>query len=485
MIFYTIGQMLKLVGLAIFVPMVVAVIYSENVLPYILVIGIFEIIGFAMAFKRPKDSVIYSKEATVSIALAWIMISLLGALLYVISGAIPFYTDAVFEMVSGITTTGSSILQVVDVLPKGILFFRNFTNFLGGVGILVFILALSTNGSANGIFLLKAESSGPNVGKMTNKLRNTAIITYLIYFALTFLCIISLLIAGLDLFNASVVAFSTAGTGGFAPTNSSILSYNSLPVEIVLSIFMFIFSINFTIYFLILTGKILSALRNEELWTFVIIFIGAIALVSINIMPVYGNFLTALRYASFEVSTSISTCGYGIADISLWPSFSQMLLLLLMVMGGCAGSTAGGLKVSRCVGLVKASGQKIIQVTNPRKVLNVKIDGKVQDDNYINSLYFYFSIYIAILFASTLLACLDPALDIQTALSATICTFNNAGPGIGIIGPIGNFSSLGWATKWLLSILMLLGRLEIFPLLIIFMPSTWRKKKKSLRVERA
>lgn len=484
MIFYTIGRMLNLIGFTVLFPMIVAIAYSEPVLPYIIEFCIFEAIGLIFAFKKPKNSIIYTKEATVSIALAWIFIGLLGAILYVISGAIPSYTDAVFEMVSGITTTGSTILAVVETLPKGILFFRSFTNLLGGIGILVFILALSTNGSANAIFFLKAESTGPSKGKMTNKTQNSALITYLIYFGLTLICFISLLISGLDWFNALCMACSTAGTGGFAPTNLSVISYNNLAAEIIMTVFMYIFAINFGLYFLMLTGKFLSAIKNEEFLTFTGLFVISIILITLNITSTVGDFWTALRYASFEVATSISDCGFAVADINLWPAFSQTLLLLLMIVGGCAGSTAGGLKVSRFLGLVKSSKHKISQTVNPRKVLNIKIDGKIQDESYVNSLFFYFAVYIAILLGGTLVISLDPALDFGTSFSAMVAIFNNAGPGLGIVGPVGNFSTLSHLTKWFLSFIMLLGRLEIFPFLILFMPSTWnlKKKLKSFRI---
>lgn len=479
MIFYTIGRMVKLFGLTLLIPMIVAIGYGEDFLSFIWTILIIESIGFIFTFRKPKDLEIYSKEAIVSIALAWIIISLLGALLYIISGAIPYFFDAFFEMISGITTTGATILVDIESLPRGILFYRSFTNFLGGIGILIFILAISSNGNINAIFFLRAESTGPSRNKMTNKVKNTAIATYIIYFGITILCFISLLLTGLDWFDACTLSFSTAGTGGLAPKNQSVASYGNLGAEIVITIFMFIFSINFAVYFLIFTGKILLAIKNEELWTFVIIFFASIILVTIDIIDVVGGFWNALRYASFEVSSSISCCGFGNTDYNNWPTFSKSLLLLIMVMGGCAGSTAGGLKVSRVVGLVKSSKQKLLQVTNPRKVLNVKIDGKVQDESFINSLYFYFCIYVTILAISTLLLSMDPAVDVQTALSACIATFNNAGPGIGIVGPLGNYGSLASGSKFLLSYLMLLGRLEIFPMIIIFIPSTWRKRKRS------
>lgn len=476
MVLYTIGQMLKIVGIAIFIPMFVAIGFKENCLPYVYTILIFLGIGFVLAPFKPKDTKIYNKEATVSIGLAWILISLLGSLLYIFSGAIPSYTDAFFEMVSGITTTGATILTEIEVLPRGILFFRSLTNWLGGVGILVFILAITTSGDTGGIFLLRAESAGPNVGKMTNKLKNTARATYLIYIGLTLLQFICLLCTGIGWFDASTLSFSTAGTGGFTPTNQSVLSYNNLAVEIIITIFMFIFSINFYVYFLILTGKFISVLKNEELRYFFILFIVSILLVAVNLVSTVGNFWTALRYASFEVSSTMSSTGFAITDYNTWPTFSKTLILLLVVIGGCAGSTAGGFKMSRVVGIAKASRQKFGQILNPRKVISVRIDGKIQDESYINSLYFYFVAYIGIILISTLIVSFDKAFDFGTALSSVIATFNNTGPGIGIIGSMGNYSSLAAGTKWYLSLLMLVGRLEIFPIIVLLMPSTWKSK---------
>lgn len=479
---YTIGKMLRLIGLLIIIPMIVAVIYGEEVLPYILTIAIFEGVGVLLAFKQPKDANMYTKEATVSIGLAWIVISLLGALLYVFSGAIPSYTDAVFELVSGITTTGSTILTEIETLPKGILFFRNFTVFLGGIGILVFVLAVTNSTSASGLFLYKAESAGPNVKKMTNKLRDSAIITCVIYVCLTLVQFIALLLSGLSVFDAITISFATAGTGGFSPTNQSIASYNNLSAEIIITVFMFIFSINFSVFFLIFTGKIVSAFKNEELWTFIGINIGAILLITLNILSLYGNFWTALRYSSFEVVSSISSAGFANVDYNTWPTLSKAIILFLMFTGGCAGSTAGGIKIIRVVALFKASKQKFMQTLNPRKVMNVKIDGKVQDETYLSSIYFYFVMYFIVIFVGVFLISFDPNLTVEESIFAVFTTFNNAGPGIGKIGPMNNFGLLTDLSKWILSFLMLIGRLEIFPILILLVPSTWKIRKRPKRV---
>lgn len=474
MVFYTIGQILKVMGFLVLIPMFVAIGYGESVLPYIYTTIIFLGIGYIIAFKKPKDNNIYSREAIVSIGLAWIFVSLIGALLYVFSGAIPNYVDAFFETVSGITTTGATILTDVESLPMGISFFRCFSCWIGGMGILVFILAIMPS-DKGGLQLLRAESPGPNVNKVTTKLSTTARVLYGIYFGLTLLQFVILLIGGVNWFDSITLVFSTAGTGGFSVTNASIASYNSLFVEIVVTVFMFIFSINFSVYFLILVGKGLSAIKNEELWTFVGIFFLAIVLISVNISSSVGGFWNALRYASFQVSSSSSSSGFALADYNTWPAFSQSIILILMMIGGCAGSTAGGLKVARLVGLSKASYVKTRQVLSPRKVYAVKIDGKAQDESYISSLFFYFAIYMIIILVFTLIISLDAKMDFVSSFSACIATFNNAGPGLGIVGPMNNYGALGAGTKLILSGLMLTGRLEIFPILILFMPSTWRR----------
>ena len=475
MVFHTIGQIFKIMGFFVLIPMFVAIGYGEAILSYIYVALIFFGAGFALAFKKPKNNSIYSKEAVVSIGLAWIAVSLIGSLLYIFSGTIVGFVDAFFEMVSGITTTGATILTDIEGLPRGISFFRCFTNWIGGMGILVFLLAIMPNSEKGGMHLLRAESPGPNVGKMTSKLSTTARILYLIYIGLTLLQFLVLLIGGLDWFNAITLSFGTAGTGGFAPTNMSIASYNSVFVEMVVAAFMFIFSINFGLFYLYFIGKGLSALKSEEFWTFFIIIAVATLLIALNITSTVGNFWTALRYAVFEVSSAGSSTGYASADYNLWPAFSQSMLIVVMMVGGCAGSTAGGLKVSRLVGVTKASYVKVKQTLNPRKVFSVKVEGRPLEDSYVGSLFFYFAVYMFILIIFTLICSLDSNLTFGSSFSACVATFNNAGPGLDIVGPMSNYSMLAWWTKMIYSMLMLTGRLEIFPMLILFMPSTWRR----------
>ncbi len=474
MVFFTIGRIFLLMGALLLVPMFVAIGYGESCLPYIYTILTFVVPGILMSIKKPKEGM-FQKEAVVSIGLAWIFVSLLGALLYVFSGAIKNYIDAFFEMVSGITTTGATILSDIEGLPRGISFFRCFTNWIGGMGILVFLLAIMPNSEKGSMHLLRAESPGPNVGKMTTKLSTTARILYLLYIGLTLLQFIVLLIGGVDWFNSITLSFGTAGTGGFAPTNASIASYNSLYIELVVAIFMFIFSINFGLFYLYFIGKGIAALKSEEFWTFFIIIVTATLLIALNITATVGNFWTALRYSVFEVSSAGSSTGFASVDYNQWPAFSQSMLIVVMMIGGCAGSTAGGLKVSRLMGLTKASFVRVKQTLNPRKVFSVKVEGKVQEESYLTSLYFYFTVYIFIHLVFTIICSLDKSLTFGSAFSACVATFNNAGPGIDAVGPMANYSGLAGWTKIVLSMLMLTGRLEIFPVLILFMPSTWRR----------
>ena len=476
-IFNTIGKLLKFMGLTTLVPMLVAIIYQEAILPYIFLILVYEVLGFLLTIKKPVNARIYSKEATVSIGLSWISISLLGALLYVFSGAIPNYTDAVFELISGITTTGATILPEVESLPKGILFYRNFTVWLGGIGILVFLVALTSSENTNGLNLYRAEAAGPNVQKMTNKLRDTALITFFVYVSLTLIEVVCLLISGLSVFDAVTVSLTTAGTGGFTPTNLNIVSYNNFSAEIIITIFMLIFSINLGVYFFIVTRKFISAFKNEELWTFLGIYIVATLIITFNISPIYGGFFKSLRYSTFEVASTISDTGFANCDYNSWPALSHWLILTLMMIGGCAGSTAGGMKVIRVIALFKSSKHKLHQTINPRKIMNVKIDGKIQDEKYLNGIYFYFYLFFMILIVGTFLVSFDPSLSVQEALFSACSAFNNSGPGLGITGPVGNYASLTIFSKWVLSALMLIGRLEIFPILILFMPSVYRIKR--------
>ena len=474
MVFFTIGRIFLVMGALLLIPMFVAIGYGESCLPYIYTILAFIVPGIAMSIKKPKEG-LFQKEAVVSIGLAWILVSLIGALLYIFSGAITKFVDAFFEMVSGITTTGSTIITDIEGLPKGISFFRCFTNWIGGMGILVFLLAILPSSEKGSMHLLRAESPGPNVGKMTTKLSTTARVLYLMYIGLTLVQFLVLLIGGLDWFNSITLTFGTAGTGGFAPTNASIASYNSLYVELVVAIFMFIYSINFGLFYLYIIGKGLSALKSEEFWTFFIIIVTATLLIAINITATVGNFWTALRYSVFEVSSAGSSTGFASVDYTLWPAFSQSLLVVVMMIGGCAGSTAGGLKVSRLMGLTKSSFVKVKQTLNPRKVSSVKIEGKIQEESYITSIYFYFTVYIFIHLVFTIICSLDPSLSFGSAFSACVATFNNSGPGLEAIGPMLNYGGLASWTKLVLSMLMLTGRLEIYPVLILFMPSTWRR----------
>ncbi len=474
MVCYTIGRIFLVMAIMVLISSFVAIGYGESFLPYLYTLLIFVGLGVLFSIKKPTEGM-FQKEAVVSIGLAWILVSLIGALLYIFSGALTSYFDAFFEMVSGITTTGATVITDIEGLPRGISFYRCFTNWIGGMGILVFLLALMPSADKGGMHLLRAESPGPNVGKMTSKLSSTARLLYLIYAGLTLVMFLTLLIGGVNWFDSITLTFGTAGTGGFAPTNASIASYNSLFIELTVAIFMFIFSINFNLFFLYFIGKGLAALKSEEFWTFfIIVFLGTI-LIAINITSTVGNFWSALRYSVFEVSSAASSTGFATADYNAWPQFSQSMLILIMMIGGCAGSTAGGLKVSRLIGITKGSFVKLKQSVNPRKVYSVKVEGKAMEDSYVNSLFVYFAIYMFILLVFTLICTLDANLSFGESFSACVATFNNSGPGIGSVGPMNNYSGLGNGTKAILSMLMLIGRLEIYPILILFVPSTWRK----------
>ncbi len=480
MTFYIIGNIMKLMAIFVLIPLFVALGFGESVLPFVWTILIFLAVGFILAFKSPKDRTMYTKEGIVIVCLAWVMIALIGCLPYIFSGEIPYFIDAFFEMVSGITTTGSSVVLSVEALSKGIGFWRIFTHFIGGMGILVFVIAIMPKSEASSIHLLKAESAGPTVSKMTSKIKTTALILYGLYYGLTLICFLMLLCGGLNWYDAITLAFSIAGTGGFSNHSAGLLYFNSLYVEMVATVFMFLFAVNFALYFLILTGKFIQAIKNEELRTFIIIILIAIVSLALVINNNVGGFGTALRQAFVTVISTISTTGITAYDYTLWPTYAHALVLFLMVIGGCAGSTSGGFKVIRLLSLSKITFHKTRSTINPRSVNVLKIEGKAQDDNYINGIIFYAVIYVVVVVISTLLLSFDPALTFSEAISSTITSLNGVGPGLGNVGPAGNYASLSVLSKLVMPTVMFLGRLEIFPLLVMMSPSTWRRRPASV-----
>ena len=417
-----------------------------------------------------------AREGFVCVSFSWIILSLLGCLPFYFSGAIPSYIDALFEIVSGFTTTGASILADVEALEKGLLYWRSFSHWLGGMGVLVFLLALpSTDGKGSGftMHLLRAESPGPDVGKLVPRMKQTAMILYVIYIVMTIINVIFLLAGGMPWLEAVCTAFGTAGTGGFGIKNDSMASYSPY-IQNVTTVFMFLFGVNFSCYYLLLLRQFKSVFKDEELRLYIGIVVTAIVLLVLSIRPLYNTLEEAIRHAAFQVATIISTTGYSTTDFDQWPTISRCILLTLMLIGGCAGSTAGGFKVARVLLLFKNLRRNIRQILNPQKVQVVRNNGKTVDEKILSNTNAYLAAYVVIIIFVFLLLGLD-RYDIETNLSATLCCFNNIGPGLAAVGPMCNFSGYSDFSKVILTIAMLAGRLEIFPMLVLFSRSTWKR----------
>ena len=410
-------------------------------------------------------------------ALSWVVMSLVGALPFVFAGAIPSYIDAVFETVSGFTTTGASILTDVEGMSRGLLFWRSFTHWVGGMGVLVFLLAIVPLAGGRSVHIMRAESPGPVVGKLVPKVRDTAMILYGIYITMTVVLIALLLLGGMPLYDSAVHAFGTAGTGGFGIWGDSIAHYDSAYIDVVLSIGMVLFGVNFNIYYLLLMGKVKSILRSEELRWYLGIIAGATLLIAWNTLSRWGGMLQSLRYAFFQVASVITTTGFATADFNLWPELSRMLLLVLMLVGACAGSTGGGMKVSRLIIMLKSAKREISRMLHPRSVYTLQFEGKPLEDQTIHNVFTYFFILVFLVIASVLLVSLDN-MDFDSTFSAVLACINNIGPGLGIVGPMGSYAALSPLSKLVLILDMLLGRLEIFPMLMLFAPSVWIGKRR-------
>lgn len=477
MVFYIIGQMIKLEAALLVLPLLVSLIYREHetALSFLITIGIALVMGFALTLIfRTKNRVIYAKEGFVIVALTWLALSAVGCLPFIISGEIPSFFDAFFETVSGFTTTGASVVIDVESMSHGILFWRSFTHWIGGMGVLVFIMAIIPTVTDRSIHILRAEMPGPIVGKLVPKTKDTAKILYLIYIIMTAVEIVLLLIGGMPLFESTVHAFGTAGTGGFGIKADSIAGYSPY-LQWVITIFMLLFGVNFNLYYLALIRHFHSIFKSRELWCYIGIFAAACFAITIDIYPMYQNFSESLRLAAFQTSSILTTTGFATADFNLWPGFSKAILFLLMFIGGCAGSTAGGLKVSRVILLFKIVRKELLHILHPRSVAVIKFEGKKVDNPTLNSVSTYFVLYIFGILGIFLILCLEP-FDLETNLSATVSCFNNVGPGLSLVGPASNYSAYSPLSKLMLSFAMLLGRLEIFPLWFTLTPSTWSKK---------
>ncbi|MEE0967920.1 MAG: TrkH family potassium uptake protein [Clostridia bacterium] len=476
MVFHTTGQIIFFEALMLLIPSAVSLIYGEKCLfSFLITIAFALCLGLALIiFSKPNDNVIYAKEGFLTVALTWLLLSAVGALPFYISGEIPSYIDAFFETVSGFTTTGASILTDVEAMSRGLLFWRSFTHWVGGMGVLVFIMAVIPNISDRSIHIMRAEMPGPIIGKLVPKVKDTAKILYLIYVVLTFIQVVMLILGGMDLFDSLTHAFGTAGTGGFGIKSDSIASYSPY-LQWVITVFMLIFGLNFNLFYLMLIKRFKSAFSSTELWIYIGIVGVSTAIITANILPIMNGFGEAVRTAAFQVSSIITTTGYATSDFNLWPTLSKTILLVLMFIGGCAGSTAGGLKVSRVVILFKMLRGEIKRMLHPRSVRVVKFEGKPLEESTLSSVAIYFAIYIFCFFAIFILISFEP-FDIETNLSAAVSCFNNVGPGFAAVGPSSSYAGYTPFSKAVLSLAMLFGRLEIFPLIIAFSPFTWSKK---------
>lgn len=471
---YLFGMILLIVAAFLVLPLAVAVIYGESSGIYFLYTMIAAgLLGFLLTRFKPAKRDMYAREGFVFTALAWVVISLIGAAPFTLSGQIPSYLDAVFETVSGFTTTGASILTDVEALDNGMLFWRSFTHWLGGMGILVFMLSLvNMGGQAN--HLLRAESPGPTVSKMVPNMRKSAAILYGIYIVMTAVEVVLLLIGGMPLFDSLCTAFGTAGTGGFGIKNDSMASYSSY-IQNVCTVFMALFGVNFSCYYLLLLGNFRSVLKDEELRLYAGLFFGSILLISLNIHKMYPTIRETVRHAAFQVSSIMTTTGFATTDFDLWPVFSKTLLLVLMLIGACAGSTGGGLKCARLLLIFKSLRRSIRQVLHPQKVQVVRVNGKTVNEAVLESTNAYLAAYVLIIVLSTLVVSLDN-FSILTNLSGVLACFNNIGPGLELVGPSCNFAGFSALSKLVLCGDMLAGRLEIFPMLVLLSRSTWFKR---------
>ena len=475
MITYLLGRMLGVEALVLLIPAVVAGIYRESVYPFLITGVILMALAMLLGRKKPENTTIYGKEGFVIIACAWILWSVFGAIPFCISGEIPFYIDAIFETISGFTTTGSTILTDIASMSKGMNFWRCLTHWIGGMGVLVFVMVIVSLEEKNSMHLMRAEVPGPETDKLVPRARESARILYGMYLLLTIIEVLLLRVGGMNWYDSIVHSFSTAGTGGFSNRNNSIAYYDSAYIDGVITTFMILFGINFNMYYFLLLKKVKVVFKNEEVRAYLGVIVAATAAITINILHIYETPLKAFRYAVFQVSAIITTTGFATADFNLWPEFSKAILLMLMVIGACAGSTGGGMKVSRILILLKSVKQELKRMLHPKSVSIVKVNGKKVGNSTVHNVYIYFIAYIVIFIVSVLFISIDN-FDFATSFSGVLTTINNVGPGIAAVGPVENFAAFSPLSKIVFCLDMLIGRLEIFPFLVLFSPDLWRKK---------
>ena len=474
MIFYLLGWLLNTVAALMILPFTVSIYYGEDCGKYFLLCSlVMFMVGIFLTRKRPKYTKFYAKEGFVITALSWILLSVTGCLPFFLSKEIPSFTNALFECISGFTTTGASILHEVENLPRCMNFWRCFIQWIGGMGVIVFMLALIPLSGGQDLYLMKAESPGPNVGKLVPKIQKTAYYLYAIYFALTMLQIISLVIAGMPFYDSVCTSFATTSTGGFGVKNDSLCGY-SPTIQYVVTLFLFLSGFNYNFYFFVWIKRFRDAISMQEIKLYIAIFFGSIAVITFNIFQTGYTFEESFRHASFQVGSIMTTAGFSSADFDVWPGLSKSILVLLMFIGGCAGSTCGGIKISRILIYLKTVKKEIAQLCHPRNVKVIKIDGKPLAHNVLRSANIFLIVYMMIFVGSALLISVDE-FDLVTNFTAVASALGNIGPGLSLVGPTRNFDLYSGFSKYVLMFDMLAGRLELFPLLVCLSPSTWKK----------
>ena len=477
MVRYLIGWMLGVESLFLLLPALTAILYREHVvLAYLGTALICLALAALFCHKKPANTRFYAREGFVTVALCWIVLALTGALPFMFSGEIPFFVDAMFETISGFTTTGATILSDVEALSHASLLWRSLTHWVGGMGVLVFMLIVLPLAGGQTIHLMRAESPGPSVSKLSPHLRDTAIILYAIYFGITLLEVVLLLVGGMPLFDAICTSMATAGTGGFGIWNTSIAHYNSFYLQGVVTIFMILFGINFSVYFLLLTRRLKAAFRIEEVRVYLGVIIASSILIAINVRPMFSNFFESLHHAAFQVASVITTTGFSTVDFNQWPAFSKALLVLLMFIGACAGSTGGGMKCSRILLMCKSIRKEMQFLIHPRAVRVNKMDGRRVQHEVMRSVNVFMIAYLLLFILSVLLLSISSE-DLVTNFTAVAATLNNVGPGLELVGPAANFGFFTPLSKIVLMFDMLAGRLEVFPMLLLFAPATWQREK--------
>lgn len=473
---YNVGRILLVEAILLVFPAIGAIIFKEDTLTsFALTIAALSVTGLICTKKRPAKNTIYAKEGYVIVALTWILMSLFGALPFYLSGYIPHFIDAFFETVSGLTTTGSTILRSVESLPKSLLFWRSFTHWIGGMGILVFVIAIMPKTESSSMHVMRAEVPGPSVGKLVSKLRASARILYGIYCVLTLAQIVLLWLGGMPIFDSIVNSFATAGTGGFAILNNSIEGYNSLYAEMVIAVFMLIFGVNFNLYYMMIIKQGKQALKSEELRWYLGIVAASVVIIALSLYSTKHDIGESFRYAFFQVSSIITTTGFSTTNFDKWPVIAKYVLTFLMFIGACAGSTGGGIKISRLIILIKSGLRDIKKAINPRSVETVKLDRRTVDEPIVKTTSVFLGTYMLLMAVSMLIVSIDGR-DLVTTSTAVISCMGNIGPGLGAVGPYGNFADFSVVSKLMLAFDMLAGRLELIPMLMLFSPYAWSRK---------